>query len=180
MDSHDSMKRCHPSGESSGCHRPRSALRPKLYRRPVVWHLRQQIANKIHIAQTGRDPLVGALAAIHHGLYEVLIEAADGAQIFTKGFEAMPAPDIEVRRRMPEWSKVFVKHILVEDGGRKHSDPPMRRQLLVPSLHGSNFLKEVFNGAMNRCANILRRGGSQGMEGVPHMVIDSRPATEAP
>ena len=89
-------------------------------------HLSQQIANAIHIMQTGRDPLVRALATIKHGPYKVLIEAFDYLQIFAKGFESMTTPDIEVRRRMPEGAKVRVKHILVKDRGRKHSDTPMR------------------------------------------------------
>lgn len=123
---HDSTKRRHPAGESPRRNRPRSALRAKLYWSPVVRHLCQQIANTIHIVQTGCDPLVGAPAAINHGPYEVLIEACDYLQISAKGFESVSTPDIEARRRMPEGPKVRVIDILVKAGGRKHSDTPMQ------------------------------------------------------
>ena len=95
IDVHGSTKRRHPAGESPRRNRPRSAFSAKLYWSPVVGHLRQQIANTIHIVQTGCDPLVGALAAINHGPYKVLIEACDYLQISAKGFESMSTPDIE-------------------------------------------------------------------------------------
>ncbi len=177
---HDSTKRRQSAGESSRRDRPGSALRAKFYWSPVVWHLRQQIANTIHIVQTGGDPLVGALAAFNHGPYEVLIEACDYLQISAKGFESMSAPDIEARRRMPERSKVRVIDILVKDGGQKHSDTPMRRQRLIPRLDCLDFLKEVFNGVKNGRFHILRSRWPQRNEGVPHMVINRRPATEGP
>ena len=180
IDPHDSTKRRHPPGESPRCHRPRSALCAKLYWRPVVRHLRQQIANTIHIVQTGCDPLIKPLAAINHGPYEVLIEASDYLQIFAKGFESMATPDIEARGRMPEGAKVRVINILVKDGGRKHSEIPMRRQRLVPRLNCLDFLKEVFKGVKNRRFHLLRGSWPQRNEGVPHMVINRRPATEGP
>lgn len=180
IDVHDSTKRRHPAGESPRCHRPRSALGSKLYWGPVVRHLRQQIANTIHMVQTGGDPLVSAFAAIHHGPYEVLIEASDYLQIVAKGFESMPTPDVEARGRMPEGLKVRVIDILVKDGGRNHSDTPMRRQRLIPRLNCLDFLQEVFDGVKNGRFHLLPSGCPQRMEGVPHMVINSRPATECP
>lgn len=161
---HDSTKPRYPAG----------------YWSPVVRHLCQQIANTIHIVQTGCDPLVGALAAINHGPYEGSIEGRGYLQISAKGFESMSTPDIEARQRMPEGEKVRVIDVLVKGGGRAHSDSPMRRQRLVPHLNCLDFLKEVFKGVKNGCVHLLRSSWSQCMEGVPYMVIDRWPATEGP
>ena len=143
-------------------------------------HLRQQIANTIHMMQTGCDPLVGALAAVNHGPYEILIEASDYFQISAKGFESMAAPNIEVRGRMPESAEVGVKHVLVKDSGRKHSESPMRRQRLVPYLNCLDSLQQVLKRVEHRRFHIFRDSWSQRMEGMPHMVVCGRPATEGP
>ena len=66
----------------------------------------------------------------------------DDLKVIAEGFKPVAAPDIEVRRRMPEGLKVRVVDILMKDRRCLQLDAPMRQQCFVPRRHCFDFLNQ--------------------------------------
>jgi hypothetical protein len=64
----------------------------------------------------GCDPLIRPFVAVNNGPDEVSRVRFDYLEIGAKGFESVATPNIEVRGRVAERLKVFVKNIFVKDG----------------------------------------------------------------
>jgi hypothetical protein len=62
------------------------------------------------------DPLIQPFVAVNNGPDEIFRVRFDYLEISTEGFEAVTTPNIEVRGRVAEWSKVRVKNIFVKNG----------------------------------------------------------------
>ena len=136
---HHSSKGIHPPSKSHGGYAAQIARNAEFHQSAVVRNLGQQIANSIHEMKTGRYPLVWPGTPIDDGPDEVCRIIFNDHQILTERFEPMSAPNIEVRRRVSEWSKEFVKNRFVKNRKVAHLIVPMRRQCLVPSHNSCNF-----------------------------------------
>lgn len=87
--------------------------------------LSQQIATPIHEMKTGSDPLVRPVTSVNDCPDKVARITFDYFQVLAKGFKPESAPNIEVRRRVPEWLKVLIEKVFMKNNGSKHSDFPM-------------------------------------------------------
>lgn len=104
----------------------------------------------------------------------------DDLKVIAEGFKPVAAPDIEVRRRMPERLKVRVVDVLMKDRHCLQLDAPMRRQCFVPRCHCFDFLNQFSKRAKNGFRYILRSRRAQCVKGMPNMVIGRWSAAEGP
>ena len=75
---------------------------------------RQQVADAVYPADSRSDPLVAAFIRIHDSPHVKWIERSHEIKILAIGFQAVAAPNIVVRQRMPVGLEVFVKDIFVK------------------------------------------------------------------
>jgi hypothetical protein len=63
----------------------------------------------------GCNPLIRPFVAVNNGPDEIFRVRSNYLKIGAEGFESVATPNIEVSRRMAEWSKVLVKNIFVKN-----------------------------------------------------------------
>jgi hypothetical protein len=90
-----------------------------------MWFLRYQIADAIHKMHAWRYPEIGADIALHDGPNAARVHASCYLQIFTECLQTMAAPNIEMRRWMPERPEICIENVFMENGLFKHLQVPM-------------------------------------------------------